>query len=204
MQHWINTTGGPMILLPRRLFAFWSGCFSVKSIEAGDLVDLEDGDEWNNPETSDFAKAATVCGNHKGQDVAFFEFKEMQHLAISLWGDPKILTTIVQESHQKFFIVRNSNGGNGIQDLLVPEQLNRLVDWQTNGILALKERDYVLFDACTIHFYLDAEQKIELSLEEGMYEVKTIYFDEFAEPRTKTFLGNEDFYGIVHLLEKCS
>ncbi|TAF65398.1 MAG: hypothetical protein EAZ55_09055 [Cytophagales bacterium] len=199
MQHWIDTTGGPMILLPKRLLPFWSGCFSVKSIEAGDLVDLEDGDEWNNPETSDYAKVCTVCGNHKGQDIAFFEFQALQHLAITLWGDPKILTTIVQESSQKFFIVRNSNRDNGIQDLLVPEQLNRLAGWQSNGILDLKEREYVLFDACAIHFYLDEEQKIELSIEQGMYEVKTIYFDE---SRTNTFLGNADFYGIVHLLEK--
>ncbi|MDX1958317.1 MAG: hypothetical protein SFU98_07070 [Leptospiraceae bacterium] len=175
----------------------------MKSRSRGDLVDLEKGDEWNNPETSDYAKVATVCGNHEGQDVAFFEFKGLQHLAITLWADPKILTTIVQENKKKFFIIRNSNGENGIQELLVPEHLNRLVDWKTEGVIALKESDYVLFDSSGIHFYIEPEQQmIELTLEEGMYEVKTIYFDEFQEPRNKTFLGNEDFYGIVHLLEQ--
>jgi hypothetical protein len=180
---WIDTTGGPMILLPQFLLPFWSGCFSVQSIQAGDIVDLEKGDNCDNPETCDFAKVALVCGNEEGQDVGFFEFKGLQHLAITFWDDPKLWTTVIQESPQKIYIIRNSNKENGIAELLNPTQLRQLRDWKTEGELVLEECDYVLFDAATLTFCLEPDDRIDKSLEKGVYQVKTMYFDEYTEPR---------------------
>jgi len=57
MIKWIETTGGPIIILPAVEVENWSGCFSTESISAKKIVVAED---FLDPNESDYGKACQI------------------------------------------------------------------------------------------------------------------------------------------------
>jgi Immunity protein 21 len=179
---WIETTGGPIIILPFVEVKNWSGCFSTKSIEAQKIIDAED---FLDPNESDYGKACQI------EDyVGIFDFGNDKAIVL---GDEPLATTCFRLNETDVLIVRWSYAENDaeVEFHLQSNEIKRIKNWSLDGIINVLTADYVIFDSAEIGIYLKEKDALYFSLNLGEYHIKTSEY----KPDSKTFL-------LIHKLEK--
>ena len=182
-RKWITTTGGPIAILPVAELKNWSGVFSVKSVEAREIIFVPDND-FLNPDLTDYGKACEIedfigtldCGNDK---------------AVILGDEPA--STCVETFEKAVYIVRwiYAENDEAAEFYLQPDKLKVLSDWTLNEIIKVKKPDYVMFDSAEIGFKLDENEAIYFTLRISEHQLRTCEF----KPDDETFL-------LIHKFEK--
>jgi hypothetical protein len=175
-RKWLNTTGGPIVILPVAELKNWSGCFSVKSGETEENVFVYEND-FLNPELTDYGKACEI------EDyIGIFDFGKDK--AIVLNDLP--LPTCVETLEKDVFIVRWFYAENDeiVKSYLKSDELKKLSNWTLKETIYVKNVDYVMFDSADAGFDVSENDVVYFNLETGQYRLKTTEFN----PDNKTFL----------------
>jgi len=90
MIKWLDTTGGPIIILPAVEVENWSGCYSTDSISAKKIIDAED---FLNPNETDYGKACQI-----EVSIGIINFSNSKAIAL---GDEPLWTTFIKNKKTK-------------------------------------------------------------------------------------------------------
>jgi Immunity protein 21 len=175
---WINSTGGPIVIISADAIEKWSGCFSTESVQFQKIIDAED---FLNPNETDYGKA---CQVEKYIEVINFG----DNKAIVLGGEP--LQTTYLKSDEDVLLVRWIYAENyeSVNHYL---QSIKVESWSHNEVVHLSSENYVIFDSSEIGFNLKQKESLRFSLKAGNYQIKTCEY----KPDSATFL-------LIHTFER--
>ncbi len=176
-RKWIETTGGPIVILPVSEVRNWSGSFSVESIEAQKVIFVPEND-FLNPVETDYGKACEI-----DDFIGTFEFGK--DIAVVLNGEP-LTTTYIETDKNEVIIARWVYADNHeiVEYYLQSDDFTNLSNWTLNESIYFKNVDYVMFDSAEIGFEINENEAIYFNLEICEYQLKTCEF----KPDNETFL----------------
>jgi len=180
---WIDSAGGPLILISDKSYNLWSGILKHSSYLDNKS---EDADDFLNADEADYGKACLVDDYlgliNIGDDTAL------------VLGDEPLLTTIFHSVDNRAVIARWYYGENEgqVENVLKTIDLNSIDNWEFALPLELSSDKQYLFDSARSATMLDKENDdyLVVNIKQGNYQIWTSIY----EPDDKTKL-------IIHKFE---
>ena len=180
---WIDSAGGPLILISDKSLKLWSGILKRSSYLDSKI---EDADDFLDADEADYGKACLVEGYLGIVDVG-------SDTALVL-GDQPFLTTIFHSVDNKVVIARWYYGDDEqtVDNYLKTIDLNSIINWEFALTLKVTSDRQYLFDSACSSSMLDKgnTEILIVNIKEGDYKIWTSIY----EPDDKTKL-------IIHKLE---
>lgn len=180
---WIDSAGGPLILISDKSYNQWSGILKRSSYL--DNI-IEEADDFLNADEADYGKACTVQDHlgvvNVGSDTAL------------VFGDEPMLTTIFHSVDDKVIVARWVYGEDeeSVDNYLKTIDLNSIDNWEFSLTVNLFSGKQYLFDSACSASMLDQgnNEILIVNITQGEYNIWTSIY----EPDNKTKL-------IFHKLE---
>jgi hypothetical protein len=182
---WIDSEGGPLILISDKTVGLWSGILKRSAY----LANIEDdADDFLDPEEADYGKACLFKDylgllNINNEDV------------LILGGEPMLTTFLI--SSGKPVLARWYYGEDEVfvDETLLNIDLNSIDNWKFSLTINLTSDKQLLFDSAYSESMLNKQQQdyLQINIKSGEYKVSTSVY----EPDNKTKL-------ILHKLEMTS
>jgi hypothetical protein len=180
---WIDSAGGPLILISDKSYRLWSGILKRSSYLDNSI---EEADDFLGADEADYGKACTVQDYlgvvTVGSDTAL------------VLGDEPMLTTIFYTLNDKVVIARWYYGEDeqSVDNYLKKIDLNSIDNWEFSLTINLSSDKQYLFDsACSASMLNQGNNEFSIvNIKQGEYNIWTTVY----EPDDKTKL-------IVHKLE---
>lgn len=176
MKHfeWIESSGGPLILIDSEAVEFWSGILERSSYLQGTC---EQSTDYMDPLETDYGKACSV------NDYLGVVSIEKQNVLV--FGDEPLPTTIVHSSILETTIAQWVYGEKESEKALQTVGLPAL-NWSFNEAIKFSSPEQYLFDAAIDGRSLDTKNDgtffLKMNLLPGEYQV----FSTFYEPDSQT------------------
>lgn len=167
--NWIDSAGGPLILISDKSFGLWSGILNrsayLKNIE-------EDSDDFLDPEEADYGRACLIEG-YLGL------VKVDNEDALILGGEP-MLTTFFFASG-KPVLARWFYGEDElfVENTLLNIDSDAIKNWEFATMFDINTDKQFLFDSACSKTMLDENQWecLEINIKPGQYKVSTSVFE---------------------------
>jgi hypothetical protein len=186
---WIESAGGPIIMISDKMCRFWSGIYKRASYLNNSI---EEADDFLDPLETDYGKACMI------EDyLAVIEIKDENVL---VFGDEPMPTTIFFSLDNQACIARWCNFG--IKDsehitdnLLFNFDLNTIENWEFALTIKINTNNQYLFDSAIAGTDL-ISQKLEnefllLNIMLGYYDVYTTVYEPNNEMKIILYRFNE-------------
>jgi hypothetical protein len=174
---WIDSAGGPLILISDKSYNLWSGILKRSSYLDSKI---EETDNFLNPDETDYGKACLVKDYlgvvNIGEDTAL------------VLGDEPLLTTIFHSLDGRVVIARKSYSENEefVDSNLKTIDLKLIDNWEFALTLILSGDKQYLFDSACSASMLDKgnNECLSMNIKQGDYKIWTSIY----EPDDKTKL----------------
>ncbi len=175
---WIESAGGPLILISDKCYSLWSGILKRSSYLDNKT---EDADDFLNADKADYGKACLV------QD--YLGIVNIGNDTALVLGDEPLLTTVFHSIDNRVVIARWFYGENEalVDKYLKAIDLNSIANWKFASTLKLSSDRQFLFDsACSASMLPEKENNkwLSLNIKQGDYKIWTSIY----EPDDKTKL----------------
>ena len=172
---WIDSEGGPLILLSDKSYKLWSGILNRSSYLDNKI---EDADDFLNADETDYGKACLVQDYlgviNIGDDLAL------------VLGDEPLSTTIFHSIDNTVVIARWCYGENEdwVDNHLKTIKLNSIDNWEFALMFGLSSDKQYLFDsACSASMLKEGiNECLTVNIKQGVYQISTSIY----EPDDKT------------------
>jgi hypothetical protein len=173
---WIDSAGGPLILISDKTVGLWSGILKrsayLKNIE-------EEADDFLVPEEADYGKACLI--------ESYLGLLNIENEDVLILGDEPMLTTFFFSS-DKPVLARWYYGEDEVlvDNMLLNIDLNTINNWEFALTFNVKSNNQFLFDSASSKSMLDKQQSdyLQINIKAGQYNVSTSVF----QPDNKTKL----------------
>ena len=181
---WIESAGGPFILISKKVVGFWSGILNRNSYLANRDGEVEEAEDFLDPNEADYGKACLIEG--------WLGLTIVNDENVLVLGDEPINTTFFF-SADKPILARWSYGENTefVNNLLLSADIDFIDNWEFVLEFNITSDKQFLFDSACSQNMLNDEEYLEINLKSGVYKVSTTIY----EPNDKTQL-------ILHKFEK--
>lgn len=173
---WIESTGGPLVLIADKSYQLWSGTLKrVSYLENR----FEHADDFMDPDESDYGKACGVQDYLGVVDVG-------NDFALIL-GDEPLLTTALETRDGRFILARwiYADDNLFVENTLKVLKIDNINHWELGLTFSISSDAQYLFDSASNSRLLsEGEEKLSLSIAKGSYEIWTSVY----EPNEKTKL----------------
>lgn len=171
---WIETSGGPLILLDSEVAEFWSGILERTSYLQGNGQLSTD---FMDPLEADYGKACSING--------YLGVVNIEKQSAIVFGDEPLPATIVHSSNHEATIAQWAYGENESEKALQMVDFPAL-NWNFNEVIKFNSAEQYLFDAAIDGRRLVAKGDgpifLRMNLSPGEYQVlSTVY-----EPNSRT------------------
>lgn len=162
MLKWIDTTGGPAILLPVHYLDKWSWLLDFSGNIPSDFLD---------PNKTDYGKA---CGVNDDLEII-----TLKGFDVFVFGDEPLLTTAVSASSSELFFARlvYVDSLKNIDDLIGSGAFSPTVNWQIRTSFVNNLRHYILFDSAEGGRKVSKENSLDILMEEGQFDIYSAIYD---------------------------
>jgi len=174
---WIESTGGPLVLISDKRYSLWSGILRRSS-----YLDnrIEDATDFLNAAETDYGKACLVQDYlgivNIGEDIA-----------LVLGGEP-LPTTVFYSVDNRVIIARWYHGESvkSVDNILNTRNLNSIDNWELSLTFKVSGDKQHLFDASCSAIELNKESNgyLPVNIKKGEYQIWTAIY----EPDDKTKL----------------
>jgi hypothetical protein len=177
-MHWIESAGGPLMLLSEALLGNWGGVLDLMSGPAVDVSYSPNG------KSTDYDRACSVKGYLDLIDVCIEQ-------AIVLGGEPLRTSWVAHETLNGGMLIRWIFGESEAEFLSWIDEIPESI-FQRNGTFSVKKQRLILFDSAVAgrNVKKRSEEYISIELIPGVYEIKTAIY----QPDARTFM-------VVHRLK---
>jgi hypothetical protein len=180
---WIESAGGPLILISDNVVKLWSGVFNRAAYSTDIIVDT---DNFLDPNETDYGKACSIRNY-----IGVVDIKNNSALVL---GDDPMMTTVFNSSDYKIGIARwyyaPENSDEIIDQLLLGLDLESIDNWEFELALNFSSKTQYLFDSAWDGKRLDNakinDDFLVTHLLDGQYKVSTAIYEPNSE--TKLFL----------------
>jgi hypothetical protein len=171
---WIDTTGGPFIILRAEDVKKWSGSFSIQSVAKQEIIIEED---FLNPAKTDYGKACQVLN-----EIDIIDFASNSVIVIGL----EYLITLKKVNERIFLIFQWEYGSSmeAVENFLQSVTIDEIQYWQATGLYTKLSGEYIIFDSSEIGFDLKKEELLKFEPDTGIYQIETADY----KPDQSTFL----------------
>jgi hypothetical protein len=180
---WIDSTGGPLILISDKSYKLWSGILKRSSYLDNKI---EDADDFLNADETDYGKACSV------QD--YLGAVKVEDDTVLVLGDEPLLTTVFLSVDDRTVIARWYYGEDeqSVENFLKTIDLNSIDNWEFALTLNLSsDKQYLIDSACSASMFDKSNDHLSLDIQQGDYKIWTSVY----EPDDKTKL-------LIHKLDK--
>ncbi|GEM_PF-1307208 len=171
--NWIESSGGPLVLISDREAGFWSGILKTDKY----LVNIEEeSEDFLNPDETDYGKACMI-NNYLG-------LVKIHNEDVLIVADEPMLTTFFVIS-QKPVLARWIYGENktDVNNFLMHIELNLIENWEFEFRINFFSDKQFLFDSAD-SFDSKTKHYLEANIKKGCYKILTALY----EPNDKTKL----------------
>ncbi|WP_276483450.1 Imm21 family immunity protein [Paraflavitalea pollutisoli] len=182
MLKWIESGGGPLVLMDENSVKGWSGVLDSRAYADNKL---EDAADFMDAEQADYGKACLV------EDMlGLVDVDDNQALVLN---DDALPTTVLPPIDSVTVIARAVSGESfaKVEAYLKQLPLASITDWQEFGIFRVVDEYLVLFDAAAYAIILREPDYLAINMPVGSYFVSTAMY----EPDEQTQV-------LLHKLEK--
>jgi hypothetical protein len=180
---WIESAGGPLILISATSYNLWSGILKRSSYLDGKV---EEADDFLDADESDYGKACAVQDYlgviTVGNDTAL------------VFGDEPMLTTVFYSADDKVVVARWFYGEDeqSFDNYLKTIDLNLIDNWEFSLTVNLSSDEQYLFDSASDASMLDKEngEFLILNIKQGEYKIWTSIYE--PDDKTKLMLHKLD------------
>jgi hypothetical protein len=174
---WIDSAGGPLILISDKSYNQWSGILK-RSLYLDNII--EEADDFLDTDEADYGKACTVQDYlgvvNVGSDTAL------------VFGDEPMLTTIFHSVDDKVVVARWFYGEDeeSVDNYLKSIDLNSIDNWEFSLTVNLSSGKQYLFDSACSESMLEKgnNEFLIVNIKQGEYRIWTSIY----EPNDKTKL----------------
>lgn len=173
---WIESTGGPLIMITDKSFPLWSGTLKRTSYLANKF---EEADDFMDPDETDYGKACEVQDYLGEVDIG-------NEFALVL-GDEPLLTTALKTRDGSFILARwiYADDSLFVENTLKVLEIDKINHWELGLTFSISSDIQYLFDSASNSRLLsEGEEKLLLNIAKGSYEIWTSVY----EPNAKTKL----------------
>jgi hypothetical protein len=174
---WIDSAGGPLILISDKSYNLWSGILKRSSYLDSKI---EDADDFLNADVADYGKACLV--------QEYLGIVDIGNDTALVLGDEPLLTTVFHSVDNRVVIARWYYGEDKelVDNYLKTIDLNSIDNWEFALTLKLSSDRQYLFDSAFSASMLDkgANECLSLNIKQGDYKIWTSIY----EPDDKTKL----------------
>lgn len=180
---WIESAGGPLILISDKSYNLWSGILKRSSYLDNKI---ENADDFLNPDEADYGKACLIEDYLGIVDIG-------DDIALVL-GDEPLRTTVFHSVDNRIVIARWCYGETeeSVASNLRSLDLNSINNWEFSLALKLStSKQYLLDSACAANMLVkENDDYLLVNIKQGAYKIWTSIY----EPDDKTKL-------IIHKFE---
>ena len=167
---WIESGGGPLILISDNSYNLWSG-----TLKRNSYLDkkIENADDFLDPDETDYGKAC-IIGDYLGivnigDDIAL------------VLGDEPLRATVFHSVDNRVVIARSYHGESeeSVSSSLKSIELNSINNWEFCLTLKLSTDKQYLFDSACDGRMLDNENNdyLPVNIKHGDYKIWTSFYD---------------------------
>lgn len=176
---WIDTAGGPLILISDKSYNLWSGILKRNSYLDGKI---EDADDFLNSDETDYGKACLV------QD--YLGIVDIGDDTVLVLGDAPLLTTVLHSAGNSVVMARWDYGENEelVDHYLKTIDLSSIDNWEFALTFKLStDRQYLFDSACSASMLDNGNNDcLSLNMKQGDYKIWTSIY----EPDDKTKINH--------------
>jgi hypothetical protein len=163
---WIQSTGGPLILISEKGYKSWSGILSRTAYLNGRM---EEAGDFLNPEETDYGKACLVDDYTGLVDIGAEK--------ALIFGDEPLLTTAFFSLDHSLIVARCYYGASEatVDKFLHAFVPNSIDSWELATTFDAYSSQHYLFDAANCADNMDENSKnyLSLNIKQGKYQVWT-------------------------------
>ena len=165
---WINSTGGPCIIISKKDSPSWSG---IGSIEAAKIQSFEEVDNFMDHNQSHYGLACAI-----EDEIAIISINSEGNSIIVIGDEPSQMTII--SNNNTFMVVKWISGESKeeFERYLNIEKLDNIDNWTSNFEVNLNLESYILIDSSESGFDFDSSNAIEVKVKKGIYSMDTNFF----------------------------
>lgn len=167
---WIDSVGGPLVLLSEKSFKLWSGVLNRKSYLENII---EDADDFTDADQADYGKACLV------ED--YLGVIEIGNDSALILGEEPMMTTVFNSTDEKIIIARWSYGESEeiVDHLLENIDLSSIDTWEFALSFQLTTNSQYLIDSACSATMLEHETEdyLLLSIKPGKYKIWTSIYE---------------------------
>ena len=165
MINWIDTTGGPTVLIPKPYLSNWKGTFDSSGNIPDDFLD---------PAKTHYGKACET-----NEDIEIIEFNGFNAI---VFGDEPLLTTAISNVSSEIIFIRwvCGNSLESAEEILNEINYNS-VNWKRRESFINTFEHYILFDSSENGIDVNRKTGIDIRFVEGKYEINSATFNPNSE-----------------------
>lgn len=174
---WIQSAGGPFILISEKDVGFWSGILNRDSYLVNGDEEAEEAEDFLDPNEADYGKACLIEG--------WLGLTIINNEKVLVLGDEPISTTFFF-SAEKPVLARWFYGENKefVNNLILSMDIDSIDNWEFALEFNVMSDKQFLFDSACSRNMLNEEEYLEINLKSGVYKVSTAIY----KPNDKTQL----------------
>jgi hypothetical protein len=178
---WIDSAGGPLVLISDKSFKLWSGIFKRSSYLKNKF---EEADDFMNAHEADYGKACEIQDYLGVIDIG-------NDFALVL-GDEPMLTTVLSTKDKKVIVARlaYADDKNFVDEKLRELAASKINDWQLSVTFDLSSDKQFLFDSAADATMLEKEEGtysyLSLNILQGQYSIWTSTYN--PDDKTKLII----------------
>ncbi|NOQ73141.1 MAG: hypothetical protein GQ574_14135 [Crocinitomix sp.] len=173
---WINSTGGPSIIIATAKVKKWSG---IGTIEAALKNEFEETEDFMDPNQCHYGQACEIIN-----EIGLVKIQGSTTEVIIIGDEPLQMTVLGNAEKTGIIIVKWSFGENveTVESFLDFNELEVLPNWQALMTAQLHSDEHILLDAAASGFDLEKDEIIKFELKKGTYAISSLTFS----PNEKT------------------
>ncbi len=170
---WIQSAGGPLVVLPEEALNVWSGRYKRDLYLKGVF---EEADNFLNRTEADYGKACSVDD--------FLGVIEGKKGSVLVLGDEPLPTTLYHSSKNEAGIARVYYGKENIEEVINGLSINKIIHWKFGLTVAFNSNNQFLFDAALAGEDLkNLDEFLSIRLTPGLYKVFTHVYEPDEETK---------------------
>lgn len=174
---WIESAGGPFILISDKIVGLWSGILNRNSFLANGNDTAEEAKDFLNPDEADYGKA---CSIKERLGLVKVDNED----ALILGGEPSNTTFFYSLNTPVLARLSFANDRAFAENALLNLDLNSINDWEFALEIHLTSDRHFLFDSACSQGMLSEEDYLQINIKQGSYRLSTA----LCEPDNETQL----------------